>query len=123
MMGAIYLQPITVFRVQGSEVSPFQISVVAAAAPFFQNKRRDEYVKKMKEHIICVLRICAKNGHTRIVLGAWGCGVMRAPPAEVARLFKQCLLEEFASCFEKVCFAILHADHASIFRSEFASEP
>jgi len=45
----------------------------------------------MKNKIRLILRIAARNGHTKLVLGALGCGAFRNPPKDVA----QCFLEVF----------------------------
>ncbi|WP_407642232.1 TIGR02452 family protein [Actinomadura formosensis] len=55
-----------------------------------------------------VLAVALANGHGRLVLGAWGCGVFRNDPAEVAQAFAGPLGPggEFAGCFEHVVFAV-----------------
>lgn len=55
-----------------------------------------------------VLAVALANGHTRLVLGAWGCGVFRNDPAEVAEVFAEALRPggEFADRFEHVVFAV-----------------
>lgn len=67
----------------------------------------------MKEKIRIVLRIALKNGHTKIVLGAWGCGAYGLPAPDVALCFKEVLDESgFQGKFDEICFAILE-DHNS----------
>ncbi|KAJ4290911.1 hypothetical protein N0V90_010107 [Kalmusia sp. IMI 367209] len=63
----------------------------------------------MKDKIRLVLRIAAKHGHTKLVLGALGCGVFRNPPAEVALCFLEVIREmEFrGGWFEDLVFAVL----------------
>ncbi|MFF8380617.1 TIGR02452 family protein [Streptomyces sp. NPDC015661] len=60
-----------------------------------------------------VLETAAAAGYRRLVLGAWGCGVFRNDPAEVAGTFKALLTGEgrFAGHFEEIVFAVL--DRAS----------
>jgi uncharacterized protein (TIGR02452 family) len=53
------------------------------------------------------LAICAEQGHTRLVLGAWGCGVFANDPKVVARAFGAELDGAFAGVFEEVVFAVL----------------
>lgn len=47
----------------------------------------------MKTKMRISLRISAKYGHRKLVLGALGCGAFRNPPAEVATLWKEVLSE------------------------------
>lgn len=67
-----------------------------------------KYVPVVKGKIRTILRIALDNNHTKLVLGALGCGAFKNPPAHVARLFKEVLGEaEFSGAFEEICFAIL----------------
>lgn len=56
-----------------------------------------------------VLETAAANGYRRLVLGAWGCGVFRNDPAQVAEAFRALLAPggRFAQAFEHVVFGIL----------------
>ena len=48
------------------------------------------------------------NGHSKLVLGAFGCGAYSCPSRHVALLFKEVLQEkEFDHSFEEICFAII----------------
>ncbi len=54
-----------------------------------------------------VLAVAAHEGHRRLLLGAWGCGVFRNRPADVADAFGRWLAaERFAGSFDRVEFAI-----------------
>lgn len=54
-----------------------------------------------------VLEVCAHQGHRDLILGAWGCGVFKNDPAEVAGIFHELLLGgSFAGRFDHVTFAI-----------------
>ncbi|MCR5718526.1 MAG: TIGR02452 family protein [Oscillospiraceae bacterium] len=52
-----------------------------------------------------MLTIAAAQGDTVLVLGAFGCGAFRNPPAVVAKAYKQ-VLPEFDSYFKRVEFAV-----------------
>jgi uncharacterized protein (TIGR02452 family) len=52
-----------------------------------------------------VLAVTAANGHRRLVLGAWGCGVFGNDPATVANAFATALRRN--RWFTHVSFSIL----------------
>jgi uncharacterized protein (TIGR02452 family) len=54
-----------------------------------------------------VLALAAAHGYTRLVLGAWGCGVFRNDPALVAATFVDALRGPWAGRFEQVRFSVL----------------
>ncbi|WP_419720007.1 TIGR02452 family protein [Paenibacillus illinoisensis] len=62
----------------------------------------------MKERIRYILDVAAMNGHRTLVLGAYGCGVFRNDPVDVARYFRDVLVQEnFRQSFERIVFAVL----------------
>jgi uncharacterized protein (TIGR02452 family) len=63
----------------------------------------------MVSRIAKVLAVAAEHQFAHLVLGAWGCGVFRNDPAEVAELFADALLRDELFCgrFETVVFAVL----------------
>ncbi len=72
-----------------------------------------ELVLGIKNKMRTVFRIGLHKGHDALVLGAWGCGAFRNPPAHIARLFHEVLLEEeFRNRYRKIAFAIVE-DHNS----------
>ncbi|MFH9891085.1 TIGR02452 family protein [Streptomyces luteogriseus] len=56
-----------------------------------------------------VLETAAAHGYRRLVLGAWGCGVFRNDPVQVAEAFRALLAPggRFAQAFEHVVFGVL----------------
>ncbi|CAM5656818.1 TIGR02452 family protein [Streptomyces californicus] len=68
-----------------------------------------------------VLEVAAVRGYRRLVLGAWGCGVFRNDPADVAGAFHNHLGEggRFGGHFEQIVFGILDRDPASPVRAAF----
>lgn len=70
-----------------------------------------------------VLEVAAAEGYRRLVLGAWGCGVFRNDPADVARSFRTLLTDggRFAGRFERVVFAVLDRHGDSPARLAFAA--
>lgn len=61
----------------------------------------------MSSRIEKLLGLCANEGCRTLILGAWGCGVFRNDPFEIASLFKEKLYSaKFDGVFKKVVFAI-----------------
>jgi uncharacterized protein (TIGR02452 family) len=61
----------------------------------------------MAERLSRVLALAAMKGHEALVLGAWGCGVFRNDPDEIARLFRDALVGPFRGVFARVSFGIV----------------
>jgi uncharacterized protein (TIGR02452 family) len=53
-----------------------------------------------------LLTLALSLGYQRIILGAWGCGVFRNSPVQVAEIFKGLLEGQFKDQFEQVTFAV-----------------
>lgn len=68
-----------------------------------------------------VLETAAVHGYRRLVLGAWGCGVFRNDPAQVAGAFRTLLGPggRFAGAFERVAFGILDRTPGATVRAAF----
>jgi uncharacterized protein (TIGR02452 family) len=67
-----------------------------------------------------VLETAAACGYRRLVLGAWGCGVFRNDPAQVAGAFHGLLAGgRFAGYFEEVVFAVLDRTPGATTRAAF----
>ena len=92
---------------------PYPCAFLTAPAPnagvVLQRRpsRREEVDRVMTRRVGRALAICAAHGHTRLVLGAWGCGVFANDPGVVARAFGAELEGAFAGVFEEVVFAVL----------------
>ena len=61
----------------------------------------------MTEKIRMVLETASYHAVDTLVLGAWGCGAFRNPPAEVAYIFREALYGEYRGVFKHITFAIL----------------
>ncbi|MCR4032799.1 MULTISPECIES: TIGR02452 family protein [Flavobacterium] len=92
---------------------PFVADVITAPAPnkgaMLQHNRKDEIAKTdevFKRRMDKVLAIAAKQNIETLILGAWGCGVFRNEPKDVAQLFKEIIAEKYAGAFKKIVFAI-----------------
>lgn len=60
----------------------------------------------MDTRIEKLLSLCVLKKHDVLVLGAWGCGVFRNDPHDIARLFGKHLYGKFQNHFKKVVFAV-----------------
>lgn len=62
----------------------------------------------MRERMALILCLFAAKKCPNIILGAYGCGVFRNEPEDVARWWHELLIEEnMASLFERIVFAVL----------------
>ncbi|MFC4505362.1 MULTISPECIES: TIGR02452 family protein [Streptomyces] len=68
-----------------------------------------------------VLETAVAHGYRRLVLGAWGCGVFRNDPAQVAEAFRTLLGPggRFERTFEHVVFGVLDRTPGSAVRGAF----
>ncbi|MFH8570634.1 TIGR02452 family protein [Streptomyces sp. NPDC017993] len=106
---------------------PYEAGFLTAAAPnagVIARQRPDETVRvaaALTARAERVLEVAAVGGHRHLVLGAWGCGVFRNEPAEVARAFAVHLLDggRFAGWFDRVVFAVLDRREDSPTRAAF----
>lgn len=95
---------------------PFLISILTApavnAGAVSKNGKKQEINKiesTMLQRTEKLLSVAAVNDYKVLVLGAWGCGVFKNNPDDVARYFHYHLLKnpKFSGLFEKVVFAVL----------------
>lgn len=114
----IYSPRVPVFRNDRNELleEPVEVSFITApavnagAVRAKQRRDRKRIAEVMRERIAKVLALAVHHEHRVIVLGAWGCGVFQNDPHEIARLFREQLLDDgavFARAFERVTFAIV----------------
>lgn len=89
---------------------PYLASVITSPAPNAGALRTDDERKRLRatfeRRIGHVLSVFAAQAHTRVVLGAWGCGAFRNDPTMVAELFAHALAGPYADAFADVVFAI-----------------
>lgn len=61
----------------------------------------------MKSRIAKILSLAIVYNHEVLILGAFGCGVFKNEPDDIARIFKELLSEErFRQAFKKILFAV-----------------
>ena len=109
---------------------PFFASVITSPAPNAgEVLARDAHARTAIHEVLVrrarqVLAVAAQQGHRALVLGAWGCGVFRNDPVEVAEVFAT-LVEESGGIFERVLFAVWERNgdgpNLQAFRARFAA--
>ncbi|WP_217143543.1 TIGR02452 family protein [Streptomyces sp. AC627_RSS907] len=107
---------------------PFTAGFLTAAAPNAGVVRRSapertgELRAVLETRAERVLETAVARGYRRLVLGAWGCGVFRNDPDEVAGAFRTLLGPggRFASAFGQVTFGILDRTPGGTVREAFA---
>ncbi len=72
----------------------------------------------LAERATRVLAVAARHGLRRLVLGAWGCGVFRNDPDQVATAF-EAALAHYGVAFDRVVFAVWDRTPVSANRAAF----
>ncbi|TYB50337.1 TIGR02452 family protein [Nonomuraea sp. PA05] len=104
---------------------PYLVSFLTSPAPNAgQALRRDPDAgarirQALDERAGRVLAVAAHHGARALVLGAWGCGVFRNDPRQVADAFHTHLAGDFAGVFERVTFAVWDRNPESANRAAF----
>ena len=81
-----------------------------------------EISREMSARAELVLRIALETGQRVLILGAWGCGVFKNEPGDVADMFARLLKGggAYANVFRKVVFAVGKEPRMRVFREKFA---
>src|SRR5262245_60047417 len=95
--------------------APYSLGIVTAPAVNAGAIRKNEAENAsriwptMSARIAKVLALAVHHGYEHLVLGAWGCGVFKNDPNEIATLFADALLRSsrFRDRFRVVVFAVL----------------
>lgn len=110
----IYSPDIPFFRDERLDLleAPFLVSVVTAPAPNAgEVLRRDPAAgprirAALQGRADKVLRVMAQEGRRVAILGAWGCGVFRNEPRDVADAFAHLLLGPYRGAFDRAVFPV-----------------
>lgn len=114
----IYVPGVPVIRDDNGELldKPFFISIVTAPAVnagAVREKGKKQEIQQIEHTMLQrtekLLSVAAVNNYRVLVLGAWGCGVFKNNPEDVARYFHYHLVENplFHGLFTKIVFAVL----------------
>jgi uncharacterized protein (TIGR02452 family) len=107
---------------------PYTAGFLTAAAPNAGVVLRDaperagELPRALAVRAERVLETAAAHSYRRLVLGAWGCGVFRNDPVQVANAFRALLAPggRFGDAFEHVVFGVLDRSRGGVVRAAFA---
>lgn len=122
----IYSPAVPVFRDDDDQLlsAPYCVSMITSPAVNAGAVRKNAAHQvsaiepTMKRRMRSVLAVALTHGYQHLVLGAWGCGVFRNNPLDVARWFADVLQDphDFGDCFRQVDFAVLdHSDDQATF--------
>jgi uncharacterized protein (TIGR02452 family) len=106
---------------------PYAVGFLTAAAPNAgvvlrtTPQRAGELPRALSARAERVLETAAAHGYRRLVLGAWGCGVFRNDPVQVAEAFRGLLAAggRFESRFAHVVFGVLDRTPGGAVRAAF----
>lgn len=128
----IYSPRVPWFRIRSRDVpdTVFLASVITAPAPNAGAAlQRDPQCgpgieATLRRRAGLVLAVASHEGHRNLLLGAWGCGVFRNSPVQVADAFGAWLeSDRFVGAFDRVVFAVYdrtpHQSTFAAFRQRF----
>jgi uncharacterized protein (TIGR02452 family) len=132
----IYSPGVPVYRDEGYRLldEPYQASFVTCAAPnagaIARSRPGDTsgIPRILAARAARVLAVAARHRGRALVLGAWGCGVFRNDPAQVAAAFRANVTRgRFAGVFDRITFAVLDRapgqPNLTAFRDAFGRQP
>ncbi|MEV0250540.1 TIGR02452 family protein [Nocardia sp. NPDC050712] len=102
---------------------PYPVAFLTSPAPNAGELRKQSgrpvpVRTELHERAARVLAVAARHGVRELVLGAWGCGVFRNDPAEVAAAF-DAALRVHGAAFERVVFAVWGREPVTANRTAF----
>ena len=111
----IYSPKVPVFRKDKGELLPKPVlcnfitspAVNAGVVKRQEPERAHEIFGAMDVRTDKMLALALSKGNETLILGAWGCGVFKNDPKEIAELFKKHLHGKYKNKFKRVVFAIL----------------
>jgi len=112
----IYSPNVIFFRNDADELlsQPFLLDVLTApavnAGAMMRNKPSElsQVEQTMLSRIDKILSVFVLQKVEKLILGAWGCGVFRNKPEDVAAYFAHYLIQKgkYAKCFREIIFAV-----------------
>jgi uncharacterized protein (TIGR02452 family) len=73
-----------------------------------------DYDKLLKKKMRGMFAEAIKNKVETLILGAWGCGVFKNHPTDVAYAFKEVLVDEgYGMYFDDIIFAVINDENST----------
>ncbi len=111
---AIYSPDVTFFRSGNFRLveTPVKASVLTLPAVNMGQVRLKgedtaEAARVMRRRMALALAVFAEKGAKDLVLGAYGCGVFRNDPHQIAAWWQELLAEGMGGCFDSIFYAVL----------------
>lgn len=113
----IYSPAVSFFKDDNDNLlqEPYCMDIVTSAAvnvgAIIQNNRTEEFPlvdEVMLKRLDKIFALFYTNGVDTLILGAWGCGVFRNKPEDVARYFSHFIGKngKYSKCFNTIVFAV-----------------
>ncbi|MEL6624095.1 MAG: TIGR02452 family protein [Bacteroidota bacterium] len=120
----IYAPQVPIFKEEDGNLmeKPVHATIVTspavnAGAVLKNNPEKiDQILPLQKQRMEKLLGLAACKGHEVLILGAWGCGVFKQNPVEIAGLFHHFLEGKFRGFFRRVVFAVYTRDEEKMMR-------
>lgn len=111
----IYSPKVPVFRKDKGELLPKPVlcnfitspAVNAGVIKRQEPERAHEILGAMDLRMDKMLSLALQQGNEVLILGAWGCGVFKNDPTEIAGLFRKYIQGKYKNKFKRVVFAML----------------
>lgn len=111
----IYSPKVPVFRKDKGELLPKPVlcnfitspAVNAGVVKRQEPERAHEILDAMDLRMDKMLSLALQQGNEVLILGAWGCGVFKNDPKEIAGLFRKYIQGKYKNKFKRVVFAVL----------------
>ncbi len=115
-----------VFRDDSGELleEPYCVDFLTCPAPNAgaARKKGSQLLPVFQERIELLLGLAKDLQMSQLVLGAWGCGVFRNDPVQVARMFAETLSHApFRDAFERIRFSVLDNSKKETILKAFAT--
>ncbi|AQX11856.1 TIGR02452 family protein [Elizabethkingia meningoseptica] len=118
----IYSPGVPVFRNQKGELlsRPVLCNFITSAAVnagVVKQREPDKVTQineAMKERIDKMLALALEKKNETLILGAWGCGVFRNTPQDIAQLFSLHLKGKYKNKFKRIVFAVLTKNEVTL---------
>ncbi|UJR11182.1 hypothetical protein I4U23_015363 [Adineta vaga] len=119
----IYSPRVTIFKDDDGELLslPYHVGILTVPAPNAGViKDRIESRITMEQRVKRLLYVFKAHKHDVLILGAFGCGVFRNNPFDVAMIFREQLeSSEYRNSFKRIIFAITNFEMCRIFKQVF----